>query len=683
MTWADECSSADTCDLYWNNYDAEDNCYYGYSGLSACYQISLWDWNGYEAEVDTELWYWYGNVTADCPFCSQMSVYFADIESSCDCSGPTDDTCHDELCDSTWTYADGTHDAGNYFCTSALWYLNWCDGDSTTPADIQTTINEWRAATSADTCDWTPTCDSSNYDDLVSAFEEACEYDPTWENSNYFDYFQNVCADTTCQGAWMQIQYALNGCTDAWADQGIMMVVGAAHMAMAHCPMDGTNCNWAHIIDAIDTYDNDCMCGELDYYLGNATAFDEASATSAYGDAMKACMDGVCASKADSVGNCIEVQSTLLACAYPLSVAYPLQTAVNLPIIQSCNTEYENPCDDAHITNLLMTFGGKCGADAATAHGALCDMSNIGCQKAANALYFCSETASFDNMVAIGMIAQSQMNCMIPDWSPDVCNSGLAATLTTFMTGCDKCSPDLPMDGCSTQICDATASSACGMGYATLKSCFLQVDVDTMPVQANIVNSIVPLGDYCDYTAADCTQQIVSLQLQNIQMVCGCTSAADCLAKATDCSLLANPECAMAAQELLVSCGPFASDLSETIQTIFSSAGAALAACGQPTCSNKFYLTGPFQVDPKVDCCDKKTGKGQYGVDGACCLRNAAQPDEKQPNAFIDVTNNNKPCCYVPLTGDKKGTDCPVASGASSTVAGVATLIAAAAALLL
>jgi len=310
-------------------------------------------------------------------------------------------------------------------------------------------------------------------------------------------------------------------------------------------------------------------------------------------------------------------------------------------------------------------------------------MNNLGCQKAANALYACAPTASFNSVVAIGMIAQSQENCMIANWNPETtCNgAGLQATLTAFMAGCDKCTPTGVMSDCSTQICAATSTSACGKGYATLASCFLQVDATADAVEANIVNSVVPLGQYCSYTAADCTEQIVSLQLQNIQSVCDCADAQACLAKATDCSLLQNPECAMAAQELLISCGPFASDLSTTIQGIFTAAGSALHACSQPTCSASFKLTGPFQTDNTIDCCNTKTGKGKYGLEGGCCLRNAAQTDVNQPNAYTDPTNNNANCCYDGPDG-KKGV-CPASSGAASTAAGVATLIATAAALLL
>jgi len=270
---------------------------------------------------------------------------------------------------------------------------------------------------------------------------------------------------------------------------------------------------------------------------------------------------------------------------------------------------------------------------------------------------------------------------MIPDWTPDSCSgASVQAALTTFMTACDKCSPNGDMPACSAQICAAAAGSACANGYASIAACFLQVDVDANGALANIVNSITPLGAYCEVTAEECTDLTVGVALQNVQTVCGCADAADCLAKADDCSLLANPACAMAAQDLLISCGPFAADLSSSIQAIFTQAGPALAKCSQPVCDSTFHLSGPFQVDKTVECCNLKTGKGANGVDGGCCLRNPKQSDASQPNAFTNPTDKDANCCYI-KGGDKKGV-CPT-SGASSTVAGVVTLIATAAALLL
>jgi hypothetical protein len=380
---------------------------------------------------------------------------------------------------------------------------------------------------------------------------------------------------------------------------------------------------------------------------------------------------------------CYDAQTTLYECAYPVSVVFPLQASIGLPIITSCDNVV-NPCDAAAVTALWADFGGKCGADAATQHTNLCDMSNMPCQKATNALYNCASfVTDFESLAAIGMVAQSQENCMIPDWTPDSCSgANVQAALGTFATACDKCGMPMDAAACSAQICAAPAGSACANAYATIAACNLQVDVEANLALSNIVMAITPLGAYCDVTAAECTDQTVGVALQNVQAVCGCANAADCLAKADDCSLLANPGCASAAQDLLISCGPFAADLSASIQTIFTQAGPALAKCAQPTCSDKYVLTGPFQVDTAVDCCNMQTGKGAYGLDGGCCLRNPKQTDANQPSAYTDPTNKDANCCYVPKTGDKKGT-CPVSNGASSTVAGVATLIATAAALLL
>jgi hypothetical protein len=491
------------------------------------------------------------------------------------------------------------------------------------------------------------------------------------------DYFSNVCTSSDCQAAWVEVSYLLS-CADASTNEALMWRVASAHEVTAHCPAWGVWCDSDSIQTAVESYDDDCGCADLDYYLGNATAYAEAVASDAFDVAWKKCSDGVC--DALSGSSCYAAQTNLYECAYPVSVVFPLQASIGLPIIQSC-ANVANPCDAAAVGVLFGDFAAQCGADAATQHGNLCDMSNSQCQKATNALYACSSfVTDFESAAAIGSIAQSQENCMIPDWTPESCSpASVQAALTTFMTACDKCMPNGDMPACSTQLCAAPAGSACANGYAALAACFLQIDEGAL---ANIVNTITPLGAYCDVTAAECTDLTVGVALQNVQSVCGCTNAVDCLAKADDCSLLANPACAMAAQDLLISCGPFASTLSADIQQIFTQAGPALAKCSQPTCdAPKYLLTGPFQVDGAVECCNLKTGKGAHGLDGGCCLRNPKQSDVNQPNAYTDPTNKDANCCYVPLSGDRKGT-CPT-SGASSTAAGVATLIATAAALLL
>jgi hypothetical protein len=284
--------------------------------------------------------------------------------------------------------------------------------------------------------------------------------------------------------------------------------------------------------------------------------------------------------------------------------------------------------------------------------------------------------------MAIGMIATNQMNCMIKDWTPASCTGAtLTTSVMTFMTACDQCKPDGDMGKCSTQICGAALGSDCSNAYMQINACFLQVDATTDAVLNNIVNSIAPLGHYCDTTEAECSQTAVTLALTGLLTTCACTDAADCLAKATDCSLFKNVECNAAASELIISCGQYADKLDAASQKIFTDASAAMVACSAPVCNSKFVLEGPFQLDTTVACCNTVTGKGANGLDGACCLRNSKQTDDTQPNAYTNPTDKDNKCCYVDAKGDHKGF-CPT-GGAASTSATVATLIAAAAALLL
>jgi len=524
-------------------------------------------------------------------------------------------------------------------------------------------------------------CGADNVDTLLADFDAACGYNADWTDLEFFDFFDTVCSwDSDCYSAWSAVWYILY-CDNAMENTDLMTRVGLTEEVAAHCPSDGQHCDSETFQMAVDAYGTDCDCADLMYLLGNTTAFAEDTTGALYGAAYAACTAGVCLPAATSVGDCIDAQSVLYSCAWPESILYPLETSVNLPIIQSC-PNVENVCDHEHIVDLLATFTTDCGATATAQHMALCDHTNTDCAAAADALYSCSPYASFADSMTIGMIGTSQSNCMITGWTPASCSGAtLTASVTTFMTACDQCKPDGDMGKCTTQICGAAAGSACANAYMAINACFLQVTATADATLSNIVNSIAPLGQYCQTTADECSQTAVSLALNALTHTCDCADAADCLSKAQDCSLFMNSECNAAASELIIKCGKFAATLDATSQDIFTKASGAMVACSAPKCDSTYHLAGPFQLDTTVECCNPDTGKGAHGVDGACCLRNSKQTDDTQPNAFTNPLDKDAKCCYVPTTGDKKGF-CPT-SGASSTAATVATLIATAAALLL
>jgi len=390
---------------------------------------------------------------------------------------------------------------------------------------------------------------------------------------------------------------------------------------------------------------------------------------------------------------CDMAQWTLYGCANALSLFYPNQVEVGLQLIEAAGY-VTNPCGPETIMWWLGNATETCTN--------VCDFADGQCQQILSSLYQCAPYVGFDDAMAIGMLGQQQQNCMtFPDWTVADCEGvAIETTLGEFMAACDACDPSGDMGACMMQVCagqaahPTAAATACWNAYAAVDACFLQVDAENEMAVAMTVNMLHSIGQSCAVTASDCDVIPVTLALQELQMVCNCSDAPACLAKAEDCSLLAIPACVASAQALLTQCGQFAAALPQNLQVIFSAAGPALEACLAPTCNADYVLTGPLQIQQDVACCDATTGKGKYGLNGGCCLRN---PDMTSPDMYVDTTvDPPKPCCYhvagqtdvgacgtthhSSSTGENGGT---ITGGAASIGAGVATLIATAAALLL